>query len=187
MLRSKAASVRFAEVTKTASSSATTALAWRTPAGAVQLERARVVEHARPRGSRPIGRPEAIRKPPHELLRSGRVASLALDVQQQRDAELRPAHPCAARALRTPSVRRRRHRCSPRPSAPPSRATPRTRAGCLGRAGPAPRGLTTRGPAAACVTSPPRRCGSRLRAAGPEIPSRSSSSKRRYDRPHRLH
>lgn len=33
MLRSKAAPVRFAEVTNTASSSATTALAWRTPPG----------------------------------------------------------------------------------------------------------------------------------------------------------
>ena len=81
MLRLKAASVRFAEVMKTASPSATTALAWSNSRRAVEFERSRVVVDAGPRFAGPVGRPESIGESAHELSRGGCVASFSLDVQ----------------------------------------------------------------------------------------------------------
>ena len=88
MLRSKAASVRFAEVMKTASPSATTALAWSTPAGPSSSRDRRVVVDAGARFAGPVCRPESIGEPAHKLIRGGCVASSSLDVQQQRDLQL---------------------------------------------------------------------------------------------------
>ena len=88
MLRSKAASVRFAEVMKTASPSATTAFGVEHSRGAIKFERSRVVVDAGARFAGPVRRPESIGEPAHELIRGGGVASSSLDVQQQRDLQL---------------------------------------------------------------------------------------------------
>jgi len=90
ILRSRAASVRLAEVTNTTSSSVTTPLAWSTPPGPSCSSARRIVVHAWTDGPGPVGLPEPIRKPPHELFRRGRIAPLALNVQQQRYTQLRP-------------------------------------------------------------------------------------------------
>ena len=65
MFRSSAASVTLADVTKTASSSTTTAFGVE---DAVRVERARVVEDARAGCARPILLPEAVGEPPHQGL-----------------------------------------------------------------------------------------------------------------------
>ena len=50
-----------------------------------KIERARIVEDSRSCQSGPVGFPETIREPSYEMLRSCRVASLALNVQEQGD------------------------------------------------------------------------------------------------------
>ena len=84
MFRSRAASVRLAEVTKTDSSSATTALAWRTPAGAVRVQGTGVVVDGRAGGAGPLCAPEAVGEAAHQVVGTGGVAAPALDVEQQR-------------------------------------------------------------------------------------------------------
>jgi hypothetical protein len=68
MFRSNAASVRFAEVMKIDSLSATIALAWRTPSGLSRIERSRVVEHVGLSRSRPVFLPEVLGKPSNKLV-----------------------------------------------------------------------------------------------------------------------
>jgi hypothetical protein len=75
MLRSRAASVRFAEVV------GHDGLGVENTAGAYQIKCARVVEHPGTRRSGPIGLPETICKPPHELIRRRGITPLALNVQ----------------------------------------------------------------------------------------------------------
>ena len=87
MFRSSAASVRLAEVTNTASSSATTALACKTPDGPSGSRDLGIVVHRRPRGSRPVRSPKAVGESPHEFARRTRVPPSALDVQQERDVQ----------------------------------------------------------------------------------------------------
>ena len=180
MFRSSAASVRFAEVTNTTSSSATTAFAWRTPP-ARRARAPRVVEDvaaATRAGPSVFQKRSANRRT--SLLGGGRVAPLALDVEQQRDLSRAP-RPCAAPGPRTPSGRRRTHRCWPRPSAPPSRAALRRPAACRGREGPAPRARTRRGPVAAHRWRSPRptlRASARRGRAGDAQPLELASASR---------
>ena len=84
MFRSRAASVRLAEVTKTDSSSATTALAWRTPAGAVRVQGTGVVVDGRAGGAGPLCAPEAVGEAAHHMVATGGVAAPAVNVEQQR-------------------------------------------------------------------------------------------------------
>ena len=183
MLRSKAASVRFAEVTNTASSSATTAFAWSTPFGSVELERARVVEHARA-GARPASpcfqnRSANLRT---SCSRGCRVAPLALDVQQQRDLQARRRVHALAPGPRTPSARRSRRRCWPRSSArrrPSSSSYTRrvSRAWSPGTSGPD----QTRSGRGDPRDSPGRRIAGRSPRAGPSMPRARSSLERVSD------
>src|SRR5262249_170614 len=58
------------------------------PGGTVRFERARVEEHSRTSGAWPLFLPEPLGEPPHQLVGRGRVALLALDVQEQGDMKL---------------------------------------------------------------------------------------------------
>src|SRR5262249_12536549 len=58
-------------------------------AGTFGVKCSRVIKHVWTRRSGPVGLPEMIGKPTHQLFRSGRVVPLALDVQEQRDTEFR--------------------------------------------------------------------------------------------------
>ena len=73
------ASVRLAEVTNTASSSATTACT-ENPASTFRIKRSRIIKHNRMHGSWPVGFPETICEPPHKLVGGAGVVPLALNV-----------------------------------------------------------------------------------------------------------
>ena len=146
-------------------------------AGAVRFEGARIVDT---RSGATIPASPSSRTDPQTSaravpLRSCRPSCVGCSAAALRGVQT--SHPCDAPGPRTPWVRRRRRKCSPRPSAPRSRAVPRTRAGCRGRGGPAPRDPTIRGLALAIRDVASSTVRIQAAAAGPEIPNRSSSSK----------
>ena len=97
---------------------------------AVEFERSRVVVDAGPRFAGPVGRPESIGEPAHELSRGGCVASFFAGCSVTGSPAARVSRQSGSPEWRMPLVRRSRRTCSPRSFVQPSPAALRTPAAC---------------------------------------------------------